>query len=47
MIGYLEKGTHWVRGTLKKGEQEISFEQYSSLCKQFEIKTSGDKQFFV
>jgi hypothetical protein len=41
MIGYA------VKGTLKQGEQENSFGQYSSLSKQFEIRTSGDKQLFV
>jgi hypothetical protein len=46
-IGYLEKGAHEVRVSLKQGEQENSFEQYSSLSKQFEIRTSGDKQLFV
>jgi hypothetical protein len=44
-IGYLEKGALGVRGTLKQEEQENSFGQYSS-CKQFEIRTSGDKQLF-
>jgi hypothetical protein len=43
-IGYLEKGAHEVRVSLKQGEQENSFEQYSSLSKQFEIRTSSDKQ---
>jgi hypothetical protein len=37
----------WVRGTLKQGEQENSFGEYSSLSKQFEIRTAGDKQLFV
>jgi hypothetical protein len=46
-FGYLEKGTRGVRGTLKQGEQENSFGQYSSLSKQFEIRTSGNKQLFV
>jgi hypothetical protein len=45
-IDYLEKGAHGVRGTLKQGEQENSFGQYSSLRKQFEIRTC-DKQLFV
>jgi hypothetical protein len=43
----LRKGAHRVRGTLKQAEQENSFGQYSSLSKQFEIRTSGDKQLFV
>jgi hypothetical protein len=47
MIGYLEKGACVVRGTLKQGEQENSFGKYSSLSKQFEIRTSGNKQLFV
>jgi hypothetical protein len=49
-IGYLEKGAPFlsgIRGTLKQEEQENSFGQYSSLSKQFEIRTSGDKQLFV
>jgi hypothetical protein len=46
-IGYLEKGARGERGTLKQEEQENSFGQYSSLSKQFEIRTSGDKQLFV
>jgi hypothetical protein len=46
-IGYLEKEACRVRGTLKQGEQENSFGQYSSLSKQFEIETAGNKQFFV
>jgi hypothetical protein len=29
-IGYLEKGACGVRGTLKQGEQQNSFERYSS-----------------
>jgi hypothetical protein len=45
--GYLEKGAHGVRGTLKQGGQENSFEQYSSLSKQLEIRTPGDKQLFI
>jgi hypothetical protein len=32
-----------VRGTLKQREQENSFGQYSSLNKQFEVRTFGDK----
>jgi hypothetical protein len=36
-IGYLEKGLHGVRRTLKQEEQENSFGQYSLLSKQFEI----------
>jgi hypothetical protein len=47
VIGYLEKGVPGVRGTFKQGEQENSFGWYSSLNKQFEIRTSGDKQLFV
>jgi hypothetical protein len=39
--GYLEKGARELRVTLKQGEQENSFGQYSSLRKQFEIGTSG------
>jgi hypothetical protein len=31
VIGYLEKGARGVRGTLKKGEQEHSFGQYSAV----------------
>jgi hypothetical protein len=46
-IGYLEKGNRGVRETLKQGEQENCFGQYLSLSKQFEIRTSGDKQLFV
>jgi hypothetical protein len=46
VIDYLEKGI-WGKGALKQGEQENSFGQYSSLSKQFEIRTSGDKQLFV
>jgi hypothetical protein len=46
-IGYLEKGAREVRGTLKQGKQENSFGQYSSLSKQFEIRTSGNKQLFL
>jgi hypothetical protein len=46
-IDYLEKGAYGVRGTLKQGEQENSFGQYSSLSKQFKIRTSGDKQLLV
>jgi hypothetical protein len=42
-IGYLEKGARGVRRTLKQGEQDNSFEQYSSLSKQFETRISGDK----
>jgi hypothetical protein len=45
IFGYLEKGTCGVRGTLKQGEQESSG-QYSSLSKQFQIRTSGFKQLF-
>jgi hypothetical protein len=41
MSGYLEKGARGERGTLKQGEQENSFGQYSSLSKQFEIRTYG------
>jgi hypothetical protein len=44
VTGYLEKGAC---GTLKQGEQDNSFGQYSSLSKQFEIRPSGDKQLFV
>jgi hypothetical protein len=47
VIVYLEKEAHGVRGTLKKGEQENSVGQYPSLSRQFEIRTSGDKQLFV
>jgi hypothetical protein len=36
-----------VRGTLKQREQENPFGQYSSLSKQFEIRTLGNKQLFV
>jgi hypothetical protein len=43
-IGYLEKGACEVRGTLKQGEQENSFGQYSSLSEQFEIRPSGNKR---
>jgi hypothetical protein len=32
-----------VRETLNQGEQENSFVQYSSLSKQFDIRTLGDK----
>jgi hypothetical protein len=41
-IGYIEKGARGVRGTLKQGEQENFWGQYSSLSKQFEIRTTGD-----
>jgi hypothetical protein len=44
---YLEKGACGGRRTLKQGEQENSFGQYSSLSMQFEIRTSGNKQLFV
>jgi hypothetical protein len=47
VIGYLEKGAHGVRRTLKQVEQENSVGQYPSSSKQFEIRTSGDKQLFV
>jgi hypothetical protein len=43
----IRKGARGVRGTLKQGEQENSLGEYSSLSKQFEIRTSGDKQLFV
>jgi hypothetical protein len=46
LIGFLEKGACEVRGTLKQGEQENSFGQYSSLSKQFKIGHI-DKQLFV
>jgi hypothetical protein len=46
-IDYLEKEACGVRGTLKQGEQENSFGQYSSLSKQFEIRISDGKQLFV
>jgi hypothetical protein len=42
-IGYLEKRVCVVRGTLKQGEQENFFGQCSSLSKQLEIRTSGNK----
>jgi hypothetical protein len=45
-IGHSEKGARGVRGTLKQGEQN-SFGQYLSFSKQFEIRTSGDKQLFL
>jgi hypothetical protein len=45
-IGCLEKGARGVRGTSKQEEQENSLGQYSPLSKQFEIRTSGDKQLF-
>jgi hypothetical protein len=32
---------------LEKGEKENSFGQYSSLSKQFEIRTIGNKELFV
>jgi hypothetical protein len=44
-IGY--SGAHGVRVTLRQREQENPFEQYSSLRRQFEIRTSGDKHPFV
>jgi hypothetical protein len=47
----LRKGACGARGTLKQGEQENSFGQYSSLSNIkdliFEMRTSGDKQLFV
>jgi hypothetical protein len=47
MIGYLEKGVCGVKGTLNQGEQENSFGQFSSLSKQFEIRSPGNKQLFI
>jgi hypothetical protein len=46
LIGYLEKEACWVRGTLKHGQQDNSFGQYSSLIEQFEIRTPSNKQLF-
>jgi hypothetical protein len=41
LIGYLEKGAHGVRGTLKQGKQDNSFGQYSSLSKSLSLGHLG------